>query len=629
MKLSTVKFFNELSLKNKIFVSCLGFTLIVSFLIALFTRGLLIAGLTGELQKRGIGIAQSAADNARSFILTGNRAELTSLAYDVKTGNRKNIILYVVIADQSGKILAHTFTTGMTADIRRVVKKTPPGGQAVRELTVMNQSVFHVCVPVKEGIYTIGSVHAGLAKEHIETLIARLRLIFLSFLSVVTLIFFFLSHRLALHITRPVSALIRYTERMGRGESIPREDLEQISLEIQAREDEIAALTNSFIQMTSELKISTDRLKESQEKYKSMFRSGPNPIFVVHRDSLEILDANPKATELFGYEPDELIGTSLTDLGTLEKATFDLEFPEGHSLLISSKVQFFKKNKEVIYVNIHAGTAEFGNREVIIVAATDISELIEKDSALIQASKMTNLEKMSAGIAHEINQPLNAIKMGSEYLCMMLEKEQDIPVNDLGTVAGEISAQVSRASEIVDRLKTFSRKADFTREEINLNQCIKNVHKIIGRQITLQGIEFTLCLDDAIPRILAHNNRMEQVIFNLVTNARDAINERIESLDDPMPGKIKITSFAGTDLTGFEVKDNGMGIKQDQLDNIFESFYTTKEMGEGLGLGLPILKGIIQDYNGTISVVSTPKTGACFRVVFPARTKGLKQNPQT
>ncbi len=615
-----MKYFNELSLKNKIFVSCLGFTLVVSMLIALFTRWLLIAGLTGELQKRGVGIAQSVADSSRGFILTGDKPELTGLVYDARAGNRKDVILYIVIVDKSGQILAHTFTTGLTPHIREIVKVKAPDDQRVQKMTVMGHSVFHVCVPVKEGIYTIGAVHAGLAKEHIDTLISRLRLIFLSFLSVVTLTFFFLSHRLALHITRPVAALIRYTDRVGKGEMVSREELDRMAGEIRPRDDEIAALTDSFIRMTTELKLSTDRLRESQEKYKSMFRAGPNPIFVIHRHTLDILDANPKATELFGYTRSELAGTSFLKLGELEKETFDREFPLTASVLISSKVLFYKKDKETIYVNIHAGTAEYGDQQVIIAAATDISELIEKDSALIQASKMTNVEKMSVGIAHEINQPLNAIKMGSEYLCMMLEEKKAIDSGTLATVTGEISAQVSRASEIVDRLKTFSRKAGFTREEINLNQCIRNVHKIIGRQITLQNINFILSLDESMPMILAHNNRMEQVIFNLVTNARDAINERIESCRDIMQGKIEITSFSDPDMTGFEVKDNGIGIEQDQLKNIFESFYTTKEMGEGLGLGLPILKGIIQDYNGTIAVVSTPCAGACFRVVFPART---------
>ncbi len=111
---------------------------------------------------------------------------------------------------------------------------------------------------------------------------------------------------------------------------------------------------------------------------------------------------------------------------------------------------------------------------------------------------MANLEKMSAGIAHEINQPLNAIKMGSEYLSMMYEREQTVTSEDMNTVLTEISNQVTRAAEIVSRLKNFSRKVDFSREMVNVNTSILSVHKIIGRQIALQNIDLSLKLSKTI-----------------------------------------------------------------------------------------------------------------------------------
>ncbi|MEH0020695.1 MAG: ATP-binding protein [Desulfobacter sp.] len=615
-----MKFFSKLTLKNKIFVSCLGFTLIVSVLIALFTRALLIGSLTGELKQRGVGIAQGVADGSRVFILTRNRAELTALAYDARLGNRKKVVLYLLITDKTGEILAHTFTTGFPRAFAPVPVRDTEQGAGIQSMTVGPHSVFHVSVPVKEGIYTIGSVQIGLDRAHIESLIARLRLIFLSFLSVVTLIFFFLSHRLALYITRPVTSLIRYTDTLTQEDfRFPaREEMDALSQTLGKREDEIAKLTGSFMRMTGQLASSTDRLMESQKKYRSLFQSGPNPIFVIHRRSFEILDANPKAAEVFGYDREELIGTSLLALGNLDDQAFAGEYPQGRSVVISSKVTFFRKDKGALFVNVHASPAEYRDKDVIIVATTDITELVEKDSQLIQASKMTNLEKMSAGIAHEINQPLNAIKMGSEYLVMMHEQERAVAPEDLDMVLREISAQVTRASEIVGRLKSFSRKAEFSREVISINPCVTAVHKIIGRQLALQGMALVLDLDEAIPFILAHNNRMEQVIFNLATNARDAINERIETIGDIQNGRIRITTFTDRGMVGLRVEDNGTGIPPEQADAIFDSFFTTKEMGEGLGLGLPIVQGIVRDYNGTVSVDTTPGRGAAFEIFFPA-----------
>jgi PAS domain S-box-containing protein len=619
-----MNFFNDLTLKNKIFISCLGFTLVVSVLIALFTRALLITGLTGELKKRGIGIAQSIADSSRVFILTKDLAQLTALAYDARLGNRKDIVTYLIIGDNQGNILAHTFTTGFPSNISEIVKNQNYEREEINSFNVNHHSVFHVAVPVKEGIYTVGSVQVGVDKQHIEILISKLRLVFLSFLSMVSLIFFFLSHRLALHITKPVSSLIRYTDQITKGNFniLSDDDLEKGQSKIGAKDDEITKLTNSFIKMTSQLKQSTDRLKKSQKKYRALFQGGPNPIFVVDKKTFEILDANPNATQLFGYSRQELLGMSLFSLGSLDTGELIHRHPEGETMVISSKVNFYKKNGGSVFVNIHTSLSEYRNEDVIIVAATDITELVEKDSQLIQASKMTNLEKMSAGIAHEINQPLNAIKMGSEYLCMMREKKREIKDQELGLVLREISIQVSRAAEIVGRLKTFSRKADFSREVININDCVRSVNKIIGRQITLQNIDLLLELDRSILPIKAHNNRMEQVIFNLVTNARDAVNERIETTKDIERGRITISSFSDQKTVGLDISDNGTGIESDRLDLIFESFYTTKEMGEGLGLGLPIIQGIVRDYHGTISVKSSPGNGACFTIMFPAHLKG-------
>ncbi|THB81471.1 MAG: PAS domain S-box protein [Desulfobacteraceae bacterium] len=622
--------FNRLTLKNKIFVSCLGFILLVSILIALFTRSLLIASLTNELKKRGVGIAQSIADSSRVYILTENRAELTALAYDARLGNRKDIVRYLLIADNQGRILAHTFTTGFPDNIQTIVKRQLPDEENTLSVEVERHSVFHVVVPVKEGIYTVGSVQVGLDRGHIERLISNLRLVFLSFLSMVSVIFFFLSHRLALHITKPVSSLIRYTDQITKGDFNIRpaeKSMETGPMETEpstgAKDDEISKLTDSFIKMTRQLAQSTTRLQDSQKKYRSLFRSGPNPIFVVEKNTFEILDANPNATELFGYLRDELIGMKLYDLGKLGEDEFSPARTEGDTMVISAKEKFYKKDGSALFVNIHASPSKYREEDVIIVATTDISELVEKDSQLIQASKMTNLEKMSAGIAHEINQPLNAIKMGAEYLCMMNEKKQRVNDTDMTMVLTQISSQVTRAAEIVGRLKTFSRKADFSREVTNINACILSVNKIIGRQITLQNIDMVLSLDELIPPILAHNNRMEQVIFNLVTNARDAINEKVESDPGAEKGKIKISTFSDTTSAVIEISDNGIGIDPEHMDSIFESFYTTKEMGEGLGLGLPIIQGIVKDYNGTISVRSTPRVGTGFRIMFPAYHKGL------
>ena len=168
--------FARLTLKNKIFLSCLGLTFIVSVLIALLTRALLITSLTGELERRGVGIAQGVADSSRGFILTRKLPELTALAYDARLGNRKDVVTYALVTDAQGKILAHTFTTGFPKGFKPAEMTGSDSESRTEQRQVGRQTVFHISVPVSEGIYTIGSVQIGLDRAHIDNLVARLRL---------------------------------------------------------------------------------------------------------------------------------------------------------------------------------------------------------------------------------------------------------------------------------------------------------------------------------------------------------------------------------------------------------------------------------------------------------------------
>ncbi|TET83654.1 MAG: GHKL domain-containing protein, partial [Desulfobacteraceae bacterium] len=276
-----------------------------------------------------------------------------------------------------------------------------------------------------------------------------------------------------------------------------------------------------------------------------------------------------------------------------------------------------RKKGAPFYVNIVACHAMHMGTDCLIATTTDINESVEKEAQLIQASKMTTLGEMSAGIAHELNQPLNTIKMGNEFLKMAIEKGKKIPEQDLFHVVNEVSGQVDRAAEIIDRLREFGRKADFTKEKIDINRSIRGVLDIVGKQLSLQNMEVRLDLDDTLRPILAHNNRLQQVIFNLVTNARDAMNQKQEAGAESGNRVISIRSFWEKDRVAIAVSDTGIGIPEAARDRIFEAFFTTKEMGEGMGLGLSISYEILRDYGGEIHVQSEEGSGTTFKLTFP------------
>ncbi len=669
----SVRRINRLSLKNKIFFSTLAVILLLSVGIGLVARGVLISSLISRLETRGLGIAQSIAESGRTYVLTQDTPQLTRLVFDAThLGAREALIYYIFVVDKKGDLLAHTFTDNFPEKL--LLSNRVPAGKAhsIALLQVGGERAYDIAVPVTEGIHRIGTVHVGLNKRHIDRLIGKLQITFLGFIAAIALIFFGISHWLAGYITRPIRELIRMTNEISRGildvspglgtevrcwelrhcqkancpayhstelpcwyvDDTARSEIpERGRYPEKLRDcygcpvyrnhlgDEISQLADSFNHMTRSLKASQEKLRESEEKYRSLSDSGPNPVFVVDKETLEILDANPSAQLTYGYTREELLGRPFTDLGPFKYGEREVGEPQmggapGECVVIN-KIQHFKKGNRPFYVNARACPTRYEDREAIILATTDITELIEKDAQLIQASKMTALGEMSAGIAHELNQPLNAIKVGNEFLKMMIEGGKEIQKGDLYRVVTEVSGQVDRASEIINRLRDFGRKADFTRERVGVNKAVQDVLAIIAHQLALQNIVIELDLDETLPPILAHTNRLEQVIFNLITNARDAINQTGEASDGSNPRIITIRSFWDRERIAFAVSDTGTGIPEEVGDKIFEPFYTTKEMGKGMGLGLSIIKGIVREYGGDIDVHSESGKGTTFELTFP------------
>ncbi len=617
-----IKKFREASLKNKMFFSSLTVILLLSFVIALFTRWVLISSLTEELVMRGRGIAERIADSSRGYILTEDFPELTHLIFEARLGLRESLIAYIFIVDTRDNVMAHTFMETFPEGLHTANVISPQSSHSTRLVSIGEGSAYDIAMPIREGIYQIGTVHVGIKKEHIDSLISKLRTTFVGFLSFITIFFFAISHMLSRYITRPISQLTEISNEICRGQGMGECASDGNPLSEKYSGDEVMQLAHSFNNMTIQLSRSQKELKESEGKYRSLFNSGPIPIFVLDRQTLEILDANPSAEETYGYLKNELHGNYFTDFGQFEYEGRNLAetahkgWPEGYTL--TENVRYYRKgDNRPKYIRFKACPAEYKERQALILAATDITEMVEKDAQLIQASKMSTLGEMSAGVAHELNQPLNAIKLGNEYLKTMVQEGKTIPDEDLLQVATEVSNQVTRASEIINRLREFGRKTDFAKERIDISTPVQGVLGMIGRQLQLENIAVQLDLDTNLPKIMAHNNRLEQVLFNLITNGIDAINRKKASIEGDGPHVIRIRTFRQKSRVVLSVEDTGTGIPKSIQEKIFEPFFTTKEVGKGMGLGLSIIYGIVKDYGGDINVESKEGLGTTFTLSFP------------
>ena len=212
---------------------------------------------------------------------------------------------------------------------------------------------------------------------------------------------------------------------------------------------------------------------------------------------------------------------------------------------------------------------------------------------------MATLGEMSAGVAHELNQPLNAIIIGSDILKKMVDRDEVVDREVTRKVYTEIAAQVDRAANIINHLREFGRKSDQDElEKVDINKPIRDVFTVFGQQLKLRQIEVNLELGENLPLILGVTNRLEQVFINLVMNARDAIEKRQESgVEEAYEGVLTISTYREGERVVAAVRDNGIGIPGSVKEKIFEPFFTTKEVGKGTGLGLSISYGIIKDFD--------------------------------
>ena len=233
---------------------------------------------------------------------------------------------------------------------------------------------------------------------------------------------------------------------------------------------------------------------------------------------------------------------------------------------------------------------------------------------LYHEGRLTSLGIMAAGIAHELNQPLNTIRVVTDGFLFGKNKGWSLDPDELYDALEMISRQVLRMSGVIQNIRNFAREDRHqVFRDVDVNQAVNNVFSMIGRQLEAHDIEVHKELDNSVPCIKTELNRLEQVIMNLIVNARQALDSSSKE-----PKKLWVKTGRPENFVRIEVGDNGSGIPEGLAAKIFDPFFTTKDVGQGTGLGLTISQSIVAEFKGQIKVDNNEKGGATFIVSAPA-----------
>ncbi len=360
-----------------------------------------------------------------------------------------------------------------------------------------------------------------------------------------------------------------------------------------------------------------ERLKASERRYQAIFSNIPNPVFVLEPDTMVILDCNDSVQPVYGYTREALKGVSFLDFfEKKERGTYAHKIQT--EAFIHQAKQFDSQNSS-LFVDIRSSKAKYPEWEVLLVTTSDITQQLETEQQLIQASKMTTLGEMATGIAHELNQPLSVMKTASSFILKKFSSGEAVNTDIMGNMLQKIDTNVDRAANIISHMRQFARKSELDLENVDVNHVLQMASEIFAQQLKIRGISVEWKTESNLPFIRANPSRLEQVFINILINARDTIEERWgENRVSREDKTITISTHLKGGAVVVDICDTGKGIPDAIMNKIFEPFYTTKPVGSGTGLGLSISYGIIKECGGTIQASNKKTGGACFTMRFPA-----------
>ncbi len=392
-------------------------------------------------------------------------------------------------------------------------------------------------------------------------------------------------------------------------------------------------IVGDLLLLAFERKNTEELLQQSEKQYQTLFEKSGDVIFISTPEG-KFIDINPAGLELFGYASKEEIlkiniAEDLYENPDDRQRYRDIMDREGQIKDFEIKIRT-KDGKSVIALETATALRDKDGRIIIYQGIIrDITKKRKLEQQVFQSQKMDSIGMLAGGIAHDFNNILTALRGFSDLAQMKMR--QDSPGSS--EISG-ISRGIERAEDLTRQLLAFSRKQIIEPRVININHVIINMDKMIRRLIG-EDINLKTVLASEIDHIKADPGQVEQILVNLVINARDAINQRdIKTQDKKITIETKQVyldlnyvlhhpEVKVGDYLLIAVSDTGAGMKEHQLSKIFEPFYTTKADGKGTGLGLSTVYGIVKQNKGDIYVYSEPDKGTTFKIYWPTTDQDI------
>lgn len=364
----------------------------------------------------------------------------------------------------------------------------------------------------------------------------------------------------------------------------------------------------------------TDRWR-SVGRVRIALESLPVATFLVD-DEGRIELVNAEAERLFGHRRDELLGEFVSVV--IPPSSLRLHTPRRNAdaHVVERNVTGRRKDGSEVFVELHLRSIVMGGRRMMLVSILDLSERRRMDAEVQRLREETAhfgrvaaVGEMSAAIAHELNQPLTGILTNSQAAQRFVAGGSFTP-EDLSETLADIVADTRRAGEVIQRLRMMLRKGPLETRALDVNEMVQQVVRLVSHDLSLRSAVLDLELTENLPAVAGDRIHLQQVILNLILNGADAMIDL-----PPERRRMLLRTAPGIERTvRIELRDSGPGIPAEAMPHIFEPFFTTKKTG--MGMGLSIVRSIVETHDGQITCANAASGGAVFTVVLPATNEG-------